>query len=222
MSRDSLPLTEELSAYVAARAGGRDEALRAVERETAALGSMADMQTNVAQAALLELLTRAISARRAIEVGTFTGYGAIRIARGLTADGSLLCCELKPQWAEVARRNLDAAGVGERVEIAVGPALATLRALPAEPAFDVAYLDADKVGYPDYYEQLVPRLRPGGLLALDNVLLAGRVLDPATDDPGAQAMAALNDRIPRDERVESVMLGLGDGLTLVRRRSPGD
>jgi caffeoyl-CoA O-methyltransferase len=167
---------------------------------------------------LLELLARSIGARRAIEIGTFTGYGAIRIARGLAPDGSLLCCELEQRWADVARRNVDRAGVGDRVEIRVAPALETLRALPAEPSFDLAYLDADKTGYPAYYEELVPRLRPGGLLGIDNVLMSGRILHPGADDEGAHAVAELNDRITRDERVESVMLGMADGLTLVRRR----
>lgn len=217
MSLAPTPLTDELFEYVVAHASGRDAALRAVERETAALGSSARMQTSPDQAALLGLLARLLGARRAIEIGTFTGYGAIQIARGLADGGTLLCCELEPRWAEVARRNLDAADVGDRVEIAVGPALETLRALPAEPTFDLAYLDADKSGYPDYYEELVPRLRPGGLLAIDNVLLSGRVLAPADDDAGARAIAELNDRIPTDPRVTSVMLGVGDGLTLVRR-----
>ncbi len=218
MSTTPTPIDDELAAYIAAHAGGRDDALLEVERETAELGSLANMQTSPEQAALLELLARSTGARRAIEIGTFTGYGAIRIARGLAPGGSLLCCELEPRWAEVARRNLDRAGVGDRVEIRVAPALETLRALPAEPAFDLAYLDADKTGYPAYYDELVPRLRPGGLLGIDNVLMSGRILDPAADDEGARAVAELSDRITRDERVESVMLGMADGLTLVRRR----
>jgi caffeoyl-CoA O-methyltransferase len=217
VSTTPTPIDEDLAAYVTARAGGRDAALLEVERETAGLGSLANMQTSAEQAALLELLARATGARRAIEIGTFTGYGAIRIARGIGRDGSLLCCELEQRWADVARRHLDRAGVGERVEIRVAPALETLRSLPSEPAFDLAYLDADKTGYPDYYEELVPRLRPGGLLAIDNVLMSGRVLEPPPDDAGARAVAGLNDRIPADQRVESVMLGMADGLTLVRR-----
>jgi caffeoyl-CoA O-methyltransferase len=217
VSTTPTPIDEDLAAYVTAHAGGRDEVLRGVERETAELGSLANMQTSPEQAALLELLARATGARRAIEIGTFTGYGAIRIARGLGSDGSLLCCELEQRWAEVARSNVDRAGVGDRVEIRVAPALDTLRSLPVEPAFDLAYLDADKTGYPDYYDELVPRLLPGGLLAIDNVLMSGRVLEPAADAEGARAVAGLNDRIPGDDRVESVMLGMADGLTLVRR-----
>ena len=218
MSLAPTPITEELAAYVVAHAGGRDDSLTAVERETAALGGKAVMQTSPEQAALLEFLARAIGARRAIEVGTFTGYGAIRVARGLGPEGRLVCCELDPHWAEVARGNLERAGLAERVEIRLGPAIETLRSLPAAPAFDLAYLDADKAGYPDYYDELVPRLNPGGLLAIDNVLLSGRVLDPPDGDEGAAAVAALNDRIPDDERVDSVMMAMADGLTLVRRR----
>jgi caffeoyl-CoA O-methyltransferase len=212
-------VTPEVHAYVVERSGGRDEVLREVEQETSALGDIAVMQTSAEQAALLEMLVRAIGTREAIEVGTFTGYGAIRIARGLGEGGRLLCCELDERWAEMAARNVERAGLADRVEIRVGPALDTLRSLPAGPAFDFAYLDADKTGYPDYYEELVQRLRPGGLLAIDNVLLGGRVVDPPADDESAAAMAQLNDRIPGDERVDSVMLALADGLTLVRRRT---
>ncbi|HYJ00340.1 MAG TPA: O-methyltransferase [Thermoleophilaceae bacterium] len=218
MSKDTTQIDERLADYVAQHGTGRDDVLLQVERETAELGGLANMQTGPAQAALLELLVRMVGARRAVEVGTFTGYGAIRIARGLASDGSLLCCEFDEHWAEVTRRNVDAAGIGDRVEIRVGPALDTLRSLPLERAFDFAYLDGDKPGYQAYYDELVPRLRAGGLLAIDNVLMDGRVLDPPDGDDGARAVAQLNDRIPTDDRVESVMLGMGDGLTLVRRR----
>lgn len=218
MSLEPTPITAELAAYVDRHFSGRDRVLARVEEETAALGEAAVMQTDPAQAALLELLVRVSGAKRAIEIGTFTGYGAIRIARGLGEDGTLLCCELDSNRAAAARRNLDTAGVGERVRIEIGPAIATLRALPAEPFFDFAYLDADKAGYPDYYEELVPRLVPNGLLAIDNVLMSGRVLKPAPDDEGTIAVAQLNDRIVSDERVDSVLLAMADGLTLVRRR----
>ncbi len=219
MSVAPTPITPELANYVTAHAGGRDEALLAVERETAALGEIVRMQTSPEQAALLEMLARLGGAEQAIEIGTFTGYGAIRIARGLAPGGSLLCCEISEEWAGVARKHLDAAGVGEQVEIRLGPALETLRSLPAEPAFDFGYLDADKETYPDYYEELVPRFRAGGLLAIDNVLMSGRVLDHDDDDAGAKAVIALNDRITADERVDSVLLGMADGLSLVRKRT---
>ncbi len=216
MSTEPTPISPELNRYIQDHTGGRDEVLRRVERETAELGNDAMMQTAPEQAAFLEMLVRLSGARRAVEVGTFTGYGAIRIARGLGEGGSLLCCELDPERAVIARHNLDAAGVGDRVEIAVGPAIETLRALPTDPTIDFAYLDADKTGYPDYYEELVTRLSPGGLLAIDNIFMGGEILKPERE--GTIAMARLNDLILEDERVDSVMLGMADGLTLVRRK----
>ena len=216
MSIEPTPIGAALARYIQDHTGGRDQVLRKVERETAELGDLAAMQTAPEQAAFLEMLARLSGAKRAVEVGTFTGYGAIRIARGLGEGGSLLCCELDPERAAMARRNLDAAGVGERVEIAIGPAIETLRSLPEEPSVDFAYLDADKTGYLDYYEELVARLNPGGLLAIDNVLLGGEVLNPERE--AATALARLNDRILDDDRVDSVMLGMADGLTLAERR----
>ena len=216
MSIEPTPIDAALARYIQDHTGGRDQVLRKVERETAELGDLAAMQTAPEQAAFLEMLVRLSGAKRAVEVGTFTGYGAIRIARGLGEGGSLLCCELDPERAAMARRNLDAAGVGERVEIAIGPAIETLRSLPEEPSVDFAYLDADKTGYLDYYEELVARLNPGGLLAIDNVLLGGEVLNPERE--AATALARLNDRILDDDRVDSVMLGMADGLTLAERR----
>lgn len=217
MSVVPTPITPELARYIDGHVSGRDEVLRLVEAETAALGDLVSMQTGPSQAGLLELLVRISAAKRAIEIGTFTGYGAIRIARGLGEGGSLLCCEIDPDRAKTARGNLDRAGVGERVEIQVGPALETLKGLPAEPFFDFAYLDADKSGYPDYYEELVSRLVPNGLLAIDNTLMDGRILDP---DAGSavRIVAELNERITGDRRVDSVLLGMGDGLTLACRR----
>lgn len=217
MSVQPTPITPELAAWITEQAGGRDEALRQVEEDTAALGSPVSMQTDPAQAALLEMLARISGARRAIEIGTFTGYGAIRIARGLGGGGSLLCCELDPERAAMARSNLDRAGVGDRVEIAVGPAIGTIRSLPPEPYFDLAYLDADKAGYPDYYEELVPRLVPNGLLVIDNMLMDGKVLDADRGD-GARAVAGLAERMAGDDRVDAVVLGMADGLALARRR----
>ncbi len=217
MSTDPTPINAELADYVRDHAGGRDQVLLKVEEQTAAMGSISIMQTAPEQAAFLEMLVRLTGAMRALEIGTFTGYGAIRIARGLAPDGSLPCFELDGERAAVARANLDEAGVGEKVEIVVGPAIEGLRALPDEAAVDFAYIDADKTGYPDYYEEIVRRLAPGGLLAIDNVLMGGRILDTDPDE-GTAAMQIVNDRIMEDDRVDSVMLGMADGLTLVRRR----
>jgi caffeoyl-CoA O-methyltransferase len=216
MESKDVEQSERLHAYVEERAFGRDEVLRRVEEATSALGGIAIMQTGGAQAALLELLVKAIGAKRALEVGTFTGYGAIRMARGLPEDGTLLCLELDEKWAAIAQENIDSADLSEKVEIRIGPALAALQTMPAEPTFDFAYLDADKEQYPEYYEEIVPRLTPGALLGIDNVLKGGRVVAPESDSD--RAVVRLNDRVAGDERVESVLLALADGLTLVRRR----
>ncbi len=207
-------VTQDVVDYLE-RHARQDEVLTRVARETAEM-PRAVMQTTPDEAGLLTMLARLVGARRALEVGTFTGYGAICIARGLADGGRLTCLELDEEYAAIARRNLEDAGVADRVEIVVGPALESLRAMPAEPTFDYVFLDADKPGYPDYYEEIVPRLVPGGLLLIDNVLLGGAVTDP--QDERERTMDALNDRVTADERVDSVMALVADGLTLVRRR----
>ena len=207
-------VTQEVADYLA-RHARKDEVLERVARETGEMPN-AVMATTPDEAALLTVLARLVGARRALEVGTFTGYGAICIARGLADGGRLTCLELDEEYAATARRNLDDAGVADRVDVVVGPALETLRAMPAEPTFDYVFLDADKTGYPDYYEELVPRLLPGGLLLIDNVLLGGGVTDP--QDERERIMDALNERITADDRVDSVMVFVADGLTFVRRR----
>jgi caffeoyl-CoA O-methyltransferase len=207
-------VTQEIVDYLAGHAR-QDEVLERVARETAEM-PRAVMATTPDEAALLTMLARLVGARRALELGTFTGYGAISIARGLADDGRLTCLELNEEYAAIARRNLEDAGVAERVEIVVGPALESLRALPEEPTFDYVFLDADKPGYPDYYEEIVPRLLPGGLLLIDNVLLSGAVTEP--QDERERTMNALNERVTADDRVDSVMVLVADGLTFVRRR----
>jgi caffeoyl-CoA O-methyltransferase len=207
-------VTQEVVDYLA-RHARQDEVLERVARETAEMPN-AIMQTTPDEAALLTMLARLTGARRALELGTFTGYGAISIARGLADGGRLTCLELDEEYAAIARRNLEDAGVADRVEMVVGPALDSLRAMRAEPTFDYVFLDADKPGYPDYYEEIIPRLVPGGLLLIDNVLLSGRVTDP--QEERERTMDALNDRVTADDRVDSVMALVADGLTFVRRR----
>ncbi len=207
-------VTQEVVDYLA-RHARQDEVLERVARETAEM-PLAQMATTPDEAGLLTMLARLIGARRALELGTFTGYGAISIARGLVQGGRLTCLEVDETYAEAARRNLEDAGVADRVEIIVGPALESLRAMPAEPTFDYVFLDADKTGYPAYYDEIVARLLPGGLLLIDNVLLRGTVTDPT--DERERIMDALNDRVTADERVDSVMVLVADGLTFVRRR----
>ena len=213
-----IDLTPELYGYMVDHGARQDEVLRRVERETEAMGGIAVMQIAPDQGALIELLVRSLGARLAVEVGTFTGYSAICIARGLASGGRLVCCELDEGYAGKAERNLREAGLGNVAEIRVGPALETLTAMPRNEEIDFAFVDADKSSYPDYYEELLARLRPGGLIMLDNVLLGGRVLDPAADDESAQAMRPLNEAIATDERVDVAMIGVADGITLARKR----
>ena len=218
MSDKFTALTPTLYDYLVRQAPPLDGVLRDLREETEALGPIALMQIAVEQGAFLTLLARAIAARNAVEVGTFTGYSAISIARGLPADGRLLCCDVSDQWAAVARRYFGRAGLQDRIELRVAPALDTLRALPATPSIDLAFVDADKPSYRAYYEELLPRLRPNGLLLFDNVLWSGAVVDASDRSENTEAIRALNDHVVRDARVESVMLPIADGLTIVRKR----
>jgi caffeoyl-CoA O-methyltransferase len=211
-------LTPELYGYLAEHGARQDELLRRLAEETAELGGIAIMQIAPEQGALMSLLVRAIGARRALELGTFTGYSAICIARGLPEDGVLVTCDVNEEWAGIARRYFDEAGLAEFIELRLGPALDTLRAMPTDEPFDFAFIDADKTGYPDYYEEVLRLLRPGGLAMLDNMLRGGRVIDPDLEDEGDRAVVGLNERILADERVEMAMLGVSDGVTLVLKR----
>src|SRR5918997_7007258 len=189
MARAELVPTHALLDYLATVGARPDAVLERVRRETAERPD-AMMQVAPEQGALLELLARLIGATRVVELGTFTGYSAICPARGLAPGGRLLCLERDPDLAAIAQANIDDAGVADRVEIRVGPAADSLRAMPEEPMFDLAFIDADKPGYPDYYELVLPRLRPGGLMLLDNMLQYGRVVEPENDN--ARAIDALN------------------------------
>jgi caffeoyl-CoA O-methyltransferase len=215
MARGAFNASEELIEYLGRYGARTDDVLDRVRAETAVMPS-AMMQVSVDQGALIELLVRLIGAKDALEVGTFTGYSAICIARGLADGGRLTCLELDEERAAIARRNLDAAGVGHRVEIIVGPAAEALEAMAEAPTFDFAFIDADKQGYPEYYELVLARMRPGGLILLDNMLLRGRVLAP--EDDNARIVHALNQRIHDDERVDMAMTLSADGLTFVRVR----
>jgi caffeoyl-CoA O-methyltransferase len=215
MARGGLQPTEELLEYLSAYGARTDEVLERVRAETAVM-PRAQMQVSADQGALMELLVRLIGAKDALEVGTFTGYSAICIARGLGEDGRLICLELDEDFADTAQRNLEAAGVADRVEIRRGPAGESLEAMPATPTFDFAFIDADKTGYPEYYELVLARMRPGGLVLLDNMLQAGAVVAPESEN--ARVIDALNRRIHEDDRVDMAMTISADGLTFVRVR----
>jgi len=186
--------------------------------ETAALGPIAGMQVAPEQGAFLTILTRAIGARRAIEIGTFTGYSALCIARGLPADGKLLACDVSEEWTAIGRCYWEKAGVADRIDLEIAPALDTIKALPAGTEFDLAFIDADKPNYWNYYEALLPRLRTNALVLVDNVLWSGNVVNPKADDDNTKAIKAFNDKLAADDRVEKVMLPISDGLTVARKK----
>ncbi|MET7965160.1 O-methyltransferase [Micromonospora sp. NPDC005305] len=215
MSTKPLPLTPELHAYLVAHGSAPDEIVRELAEETrTALPAQADMQVAPEQAAFLTFLTRLLGVRQAVEVGTFTGLSSLAIARGLAEGGRLTCFDISEEYTGVARRYWTRAGVQDRIELRIGPARDTLRELPQERYLDFAFIDADKVGYPVYWDELVPRMRPGAVIAVDNTLRGGRVLAPQNADD--RAIAAFNDEILADVRVEVVMLPIADGVTLAR------
>jgi caffeoyl-CoA O-methyltransferase len=209
-------LTPELHRYAVEHSSFRDPVSLELEGAAEEMGDRALMQIAGDQAAFTTILVRTIGARRCLEVGTFLGYGAIAIARGLPADGELICCELSEEYAERARAHLQRAGLTDRVEIRVGPASETLGSISDDGSFDLAFIDADKEGYPAYYEECLRLLRPNGLILLDNVFMGNRIL--ALPDEPTRVMDGLNDRIAADDRVEVAMLGIADGVSLVRKR----
>ncbi len=216
MSATSIGLSDALQTYVVAHSTPVDDVLRDLAEETRAMGDRAAMQIAPEQGTFLTLVARLIGARRAVEVGTFTGYSSICIARGLAEGGRLLCCDVSEEWTAVARRYWTRAGLTDRIDLRIAPAHETLSALPTDPDIDLAFLDADKTGYPAYWEQLVPRMRPGGVLLVDNVLSGGRVIDDDADDDvdeNVTAIKAFNDLALADDRVELVLLPLADGVT---------
>jgi caffeoyl-CoA O-methyltransferase len=212
-----ISITPELHRYTVEHSSFRDGAVEEVEQAGEDMGSLASMQIAGDQAAFMTILVRAINAHDALEVGTFLGYGALAIARGLPDDGRLVCCELDESYAERAREHLGKAGLDDRVEIRVGPALDTLRAMEGTEQFDFAFIDADKTEYIDYFEETLTRLRPNGVILLDNTLRGGSVLDPG-DSQAAKVTAELNDRLTTDDRVDVALLGFADGITMVRKR----
>jgi caffeoyl-CoA O-methyltransferase len=213
-----LQLTPELHRYVVDHGARQDDVLRRLEAETTGLGDIAIMQIAADQGAFMTLLARAIGARRALELGTFTGYSAICIARALPEDGLLVTCDLNDEWTKIARRYFEEAQVADRIDLRLGPALETLRVLPSDEPFDFAFIDADKAEYPAYYEEVLRLLRPGGLAMLDNVLRGGEVLEPEATDERGRGTREVNERIATDDRVDVAMLGVADGITLVRKR----
>jgi caffeoyl-CoA O-methyltransferase len=218
LSPKSFLLSPQLHDYIVAHSSPIDEVLRELIEETQALGGVSGMQVAPEQGEFMTILAAASGARRAVEVGTFTGYSSICIARGMGEQGSLLCCDVSEEWTSIARRAWQRAGVADRITLRIAPALETLRSLPSTPHLDLAFIDADKGGYRSYAEELIPRLRPGGLLLVDNVLWGGSVIDPDAHGGDTDHIRAFNDWLVADPRVECVLLPVADGLSLALRR----
>ncbi|CAG7629279.1 O-methyltransferase [Actinacidiphila bryophytorum] len=210
-------LTPELYAYVLDHNPPLDPVQRGlVETTHRRLAGVAGMQTAEEQGPLLAFLVRLTGARQVVEVGTFTGFSTLSMAQALPEGGRLIACDISEEWTAVGREAWERAGVADRIDLRIAPAIDTLRALPAGEWIDLVFLDADKESYVDYWEELVPRMRPGGLLVVDNTLYHGDVADPAATGGGA-AVRAFNDRVRADDRVDDVLLTVADGLTLARR-----
>ncbi len=216
MSLKSIGLGDDLHAYLVAHNPPADDVIADLLEESAtALPQYSTLPIAPEQASFLTFLTRLIGARSAIEIGTFTGLSSLSIARGLPPDGQLICFDISQPFTDIARRYWERAGVADRIELRIGPAVETLRSLPSQPHLDLAFIDADKESYPAYWEAVVPRMRPGGVIVVDNVLFHGSVLSP--DNPSSAAIAAFNDMVLADSRVDAVMIPLADGVTLARR-----
>ena len=213
-----LALTPKLYEYLVAHGHNGDPIRAELAAETAKLGWISTMQIAAEQGTFMAILAGAIGARSAVEVGTFTGYSALCVARALPADGRLLCCDVNEEWTSIGRRYWERAGVANKITLKLGPAADTLKALPVSHTFDFAFIDADKSSYGIYYEEILKRLRPGGLILFDNVLWNGAVIEETIKDADTLALRALNDFIANDTRVEAVMIGVADGLTIVRKK----
>jgi caffeoyl-CoA O-methyltransferase len=219
-SRQGDWIDDGIVAYIAEHARPRPDAvLEELRAETEALGDVAVMQVSADQGALLTILTSLAAASFAVEVGTFTGYSSICIARGLPPDGRLLCCDVSEPYTAIAERAWQRAGLADRIELRLAPALETLQTLPAGATIDLAFIDADKANYVNYYEELLTRLRRGGLILADNTLWSGRVADTTAGDDADNltAIRRFNDTVAADDRVASYILPVSDGLTVVTK-----
>lgn len=220
MSRQTLGLDDELHAYLL-RVGTRENRVLSDLREQTSVLAQSRMQISPEQGQFMRLLVRLTGTRRAIEVGTFTGYSALCVALELPEDGKIVACDVSEEWTAIGRTAWERAGVAHKVDLRIAPATETLDALIAEGAentFDFAFIDADKENYAAYWERCLRLVRPGGLIAIDNVLWSGRVIDPSVTDSSTEAIRAINELVAYDSRVDISMLPIGDGLTLARVR----
>lgn len=209
---------QELADYISAHSTKPDDIqLRLMTATENGTGAASRMQIGGDQGTFFEILARSIGARSAIEIGTFTGYSALSLARGIGPTGRLICCDVSEEWTAIAREHWKLAGVQDRIDLRIAPALETIAALPADTQFDLAFIDADKVNYANYFEALLPRMRVGGVILVDNTLWSRRVLDPQADDKDTVALAAFNKLVAADARVRCVIVPMGDGVTVIQK-----
>jgi caffeoyl-CoA O-methyltransferase len=219
MTRRTEQISLHLNAYLTAHSSPPDAVLRELANETAdRYPNETGLQIAPEQGIFMTLLTQFVGAAAAIEIGTFTGYSSICIARGLLGGGTLLCCDVSEEWTMVARKYWEKAGLSDRIELRLGPAMDTLLSLPDEEMFDLAFIDADKGNYLGYWREVLPRIRSGGLIMVDNTFSHGRVIDAGNDSPVVIAVRDFNDHAAADDRVELVMVPIGDGLTVARKK----
>ncbi|MFN8039258.1 MAG: O-methyltransferase [Acidimicrobiales bacterium] len=211
----SFLLTPELHRYVVDHSTPVDPVAASLIAETAALGPISGMQVAPEQGALLGVLAAAMGARTVVEVGTFTGYSTLCLARGVGPAGRVHAHDVSDEWTAVGRRHWEEAGIADRIELRLGPAADTLATLETAAPVDLAFIDADKPGYATYLDLLHPRMRAGGLILVDNTLWSGRVLDPSATDDDTVALRAFNDAVATDDRFEAVLAPIADGLTFL-------
>lgn len=211
-------LSPALHEYVVAHGTPPDEHLTRLQAETAALGPIAMMQIAPEQGAFMTMLARLVGARLIVEVGTFTGYSTLCLARGLDDGGRVVACDVSEEWTSIGRAAWERAGVADRIDLHLAPALETIAGLPTDEPVDLVFIDADKPNYANYYEALLPRVRTNGLVLVDNVLWSGNVIDDTIHDENTDAIRAFNTKVATDDRVDVVLLPISDGLTLLRKR----
>jgi len=214
----SFNLTPEIHQYLVAHGTPPDDVQQALIERTSELGGISMMQIAPEQGAFMTILTRLLGVRNAVEIGTFTGYSSLCIARGLADGGTLVCCDVSDEWTSIGQEYWERAGVADRIDLRIAPALETIATLPEGEHVDLVFIDADKANYANYYDALLPRVRQNGVILVDNTLWSGAVIDKSRDDSSTVAIRAFNDMVAADDRVDTVQLAISDGLTLLRKR----
>jgi caffeoyl-CoA O-methyltransferase len=219
MGEKFIQLTPQVYHYALQHSSNSDDPLvRELREETQALGDISGMQIGVDQGLFIQILVAALGVREALEIGTFTGYSALCVARSLPQDGRLLCLDISDEWTSIGRPFWERAGVASKIELRMGHAVELLNQLEPDRTFDFAFIDADKVNYDNYYEAVLPRMRPGGVLLFDNMLRGGRLAEGNVTSEDDIALQALNVKLTHDERVENVLLPFGDGIQFCRKK----